>query len=144
MSPLEPHGPPAHEGAQAGRDERGPDPSTAASISRRLVQLMSRYTGRGPTQARTVLNPGFALVILEDTLTKGEHSLVDAGEHASVLAQRRTFQSLMRDESIAAVEEITGRRVRTYLSDFSPIDGIAADLFLFEPLAEPEAVETRE
>ena len=136
--------PPAGPGRQATRDQSSVDPSIAAGLSRRMVQLMSRYTGRGPNQARTVLDPGFALVILEDTLTKGEHSLVDAGEHASVLAQRRTFQVLMREEAITAVEEITGRRVRTYLSDFSPGDGIAAELFLFESSPGPDGVESAE
>lgn len=75
--------------------------------------------------------------MLEDTLTKGERNLVAAGEHQSVLSQRRTFQALMRDEAVAGVEEIVGRRVRAFLSDFSPEDGIAAELFLFQPFAEP-------
>ena len=113
-----------------------PHYSVAARISQAMVHLMSQYVGRGPTRARTTLNPNFALVVLEDTLTKAEHNLVAAGELESVRGQRRTFHALMRDEAVSAVEEATGRHVRTFLSDFSAEAGISAQLFLFEPVEE--------
>lgn len=112
--------------------------SVAARISQAMVHLASRYVGRGPTRARTSLNAAYALVVLEDSLTKAEHNLVAAGELESVRGQRRTFQSLMRDEAIAAVEEATGRRVRAFLSDFSAEAGISAQLFLLESAGETQ------
>lgn len=118
--------------------------SVAARISRDMVRLVSQYVGRGPTKARTSLNTNFVLVVLEDSLTKGEGNLVAAGEQESVRSQRRTFQSLMRDEATAAVEEATGRRVRAFLSDFSPEAGISAQLFLLEPIAETARVAVAE
>jgi uncharacterized protein YbcI len=115
-----------------GETGAAPRHSVAARISRDMVRLVSQYVGRGPTKARTSLNSTFALVVLEDSLTKAERNLVAAGLQESVHAQRRTFQSLMRDEAIAAVEAATGRRVRAFLSDFSAEEGISAELFLFE------------
>lgn len=50
--------------------------STAAAISNHVVRTMSEYTGRGPTKARTYLDDDLVTVILQDTLTKGERSLV--------------------------------------------------------------------
>ena len=47
--------------------------------------------------------------------------------------QRAALQGLIRDEAIAAVELATGRRVRLLLSDISPEEGVAIQLFLFEP-----------
>jgi uncharacterized protein YbcI len=110
--------------------------SIAARISTRMVKLMSEYTGRGPTKARTTLNTNFVLVVLEDTLTKGERKLVEAGEVEAVRRQRRTFHELMRAEATAAVEEITGRKVRAQLTDMSPEDGVAVEVFLLESRPE--------
>jgi len=75
-------------------------------------------------------------VVLEDTLTKGERSLVAAGEPAAVRRQRETFQTLLEGEAIAAVEEATGRTVRVCMSDVAPDDGVAIELFLFESVSE--------
>jgi len=108
----------------------------AARISTQMVRLTSRYTGRGPTKARTVLNANFVTVILDDTLTKAETNLVAAGETESVMQQRRTFQRMMRDEAVAAIEHESGRRVRAYLSDIAPEAGVSAHVFVLEP--EPE------
>ena len=110
--------------------------SVAARISTHMVQLMSRYTGRGPTKARTTLNTNFATVVLDDTLTKAERNLVAAGEIDSVIQQRRTFHRMMRVEAIAAVEQETGRQVRAYLSDIAPEAAVGAHVFIFEPVPE--------
>src|SRR3954466_8715940 len=90
----------------------------------------------GPTRVRTTLNTSFALVVLEDTLTKGERSLVAAGEPAAVRRQRETFQTLLEGEALAAVEEATGRTVRVCMSDVAPDDGVAIELSLFESVSE--------
>ena len=110
--------------------------SAAARISTHMVRLMSRYTGRGPTKARTTLNTNFATVVLDDTLTKAETNLVAAGEIESVLHQRRTFHRMMREEAVAAVEQETGRQVRAYLSDIAPEAAVGAHVFIFEPAQE--------
>ena len=39
--------------------------SVAAQISKGIVKLISTYTGRGPTKARTTLNTNFATVLLD-------------------------------------------------------------------------------
>lgn len=114
--------------------------SMASRISTGMVQLLARYTGRGPTKARAVLNSSFVLVILEDALTKGERSLAAAGEFEAIRSQRRTFHALMRDEAIAEVESITLRSVSAALSDISPEQGVAALLFLFAPGGETSTI----
>ena len=50
--------------------------------------------------------------------------------------QRAALQRLIRDEAIAAVETATGRTVRLLLSDIAPEEGVAIQLFLFEPEAD--------
>src|SRR5207237_7486857 len=59
--------------------------SVSADISRETVRLVREYTGRGPTKARTVIGKDTVAIILADTLTKGERSLVKMGETEHVL-----------------------------------------------------------
>ncbi len=50
-----------------------------AAISNAIVRLLREYTGRGPTKARTTIRENVVLVMLEQTLTKGEKSLANEG-----------------------------------------------------------------
>ena len=132
------------DGDGDGRDalmERGrvlvrPDGTAAAEVSRALVQLMARTAGRGPTRARTSIESGHALVVVEDALTTSERGLVAAGEGGLVRQQRAALQRLIHDEAIGAVEAATGRSVRALLSDIDPEQGVAIQVFLFEREAD--------
>jgi uncharacterized protein YbcI len=62
--------------------------------------------------------------------------LAAAGQKEAVHHMRRTFQTMMREEAIEAVEQTTGRIVLAHLSDIDPDANVAAEVFIFEP--EPE------
>jgi uncharacterized protein YbcI len=112
--------------------------SAAASISHRVVQLMSTYTGRGPTKAWTSIDHDLVSVVLRDTLTRGERSLVADGRSELVRSMRKAYQDTMRQELIAAVEEQTGRKVTAFLSDNHIDPDIAIESFVLEPRPEPD------
>jgi len=107
--------------------------SKAAAISNAVVRTLSAYTGRGPTKARTHLDEDLVSVVLEDTLTKGERSLVRDGRAAHVLSTRKAYQETMAAELIAAVEAISGRKVMAFLSDNHIDPDIAVETFVLEP-----------
>src|SRR4051794_14388070 len=86
---------PMSDGAPAERSATG---SLAAAISNGVVRLMNEYTGRGPTRARTYISDDLVSVVLRDTLTKGERSLVADDKTELVLSTRKAFQITMRDE----------------------------------------------
>ncbi len=82
----------------------------SAMISTSTVQLLHEYTGRGPTQAKTLINDDLVTVLLADTLTKGERTLVDNGRgptascsFATTTSSRcaRTWSRSSSDSSIA-------------------------------------------
>ena len=56
------------------------DGPLAAAISTTVVRALARTTGRGPTKARTTLGENGVFVVLQDSLTRGEQTLADAGE----------------------------------------------------------------
>jgi uncharacterized protein YbcI len=94
---------------------------------------MREYTGRGPTKARTYINDDLISVVLQDTLTMGERSLVRDGEVELVLASRKAFQRTMSTEMIAAVERLSGRKVFAFLSDNHIDPDVAVESFVLSP-----------
>jgi uncharacterized protein YbcI len=56
--------------------ERPAGRSLQVALSNAIVGLLREYTGRGPMKARTSIRDNVALVMLEQTLTKGEQGLV--------------------------------------------------------------------
>jgi uncharacterized protein YbcI len=113
--------------------------AVSAEISRAAVQLVAEYTGRGPTKAHTVINRDSVMILLGDTLTKGERSLAGKGMSDHVLETRRLYQRAMREDLIGAVEEHTGRRVIAFMSDNHIDPDVAAEVFVLEPLPEDGA-----
>jgi uncharacterized protein YbcI len=116
--------------------ESAPTGSVTAAISNATVKLLHQYTGRGPTKARTYINENFIAVVLEDTLTMGERSLVRDGETELVLATRKAFQRTMGPELIAAVERESGREVYAFLSDNRTDPDVAVESFVLVPRAD--------
>jgi uncharacterized protein YbcI len=115
-----------------------PKGSMSAAISSAVVQLMREYTGRGPTKARTYIDEDLITVVLQDTLTMGERSLVRDGETDLVLTSRKAFQRTMSTQLIAAIERHSGRSVYAFLSDNHIDPDIAVETFVLAPIAGGE------
>ncbi len=115
--------------------ERAPDGERAAAISNLVVKLVNEYTGRGPTKARTYIAEDLVTVVLQDSLTKGERSLVRDGRADLVLRVRLAFQGTMREDLIAGVEGLTGRKVRAFLSANHMEPDVAIESFLLDGAA---------
>jgi uncharacterized protein YbcI len=112
--------------------------SRSSAISNLTVRLLSQYTGRGPTKARTYFNDDIVTVVLQDTLTKAEKALL-ANDHAElVLTTRKTFQEVMGDELVAGVEQITQRTVLAFLSANHIDPDVAVETFLLAPAGSAE------
>jgi uncharacterized protein YbcI len=107
--------------------------SLTAHISRRAVQHLAEYTGRGSTHAHTVINHDSVMVLLGDVLTKGEHRLVEEGQADHVLETRRRYQRAMRDDLVSMVEDAVGRKVVAFMSDNHLNPDLAVEIFVLEP-----------
>lgn len=123
-------------------EEHGSAMSLHAQISDLVARAYRDYTGRGATRTRTVLSPDTVMVLLEDTLTKGEQTLVRHGHTGEVLQIRRTFQQVMGEELTAGVAALTGRTVVAFMSATHLAPDYAAELFVLGPPDTPgDAVE---
>jgi uncharacterized protein YbcI len=97
------------------------------AIANHVGRLLSEYTGREPTKARTSFGDDLVTVVVRDLFTKGERSLVRDGRADPVLDLRRAYQATMGDELTDGIEEITGRRANHIDPD------IAIESFVLAP-----------
>jgi len=115
------------------------DGELSLAISTAVVRELAATTGRGPIRAKTTLGDNAVFVVLQDTLTRGERSLVDAGESEAVLDLRRRWQKVMRGSCSRKIEDLTGRRVVGFMSDNHIDPDIAVEVFILEALARDSA-----
>jgi uncharacterized protein YbcI len=110
--------------------------SPAMEISNAAVQILRDYTGRGPTKARTYIQDDLVTILLQDTLTRGERTLVEGGHWDRVAELRRDFQELMRPDLVAVVQRHTGREVAAFMSTNHEAPDLAVEVLVLRPAAE--------
>jgi uncharacterized protein YbcI len=115
--------------------------SLSMALSNAIVGCLREYTGRGPTKARTTIHDNVVLVMLEQTLTKGEQSLVAKGRGDRVLALRQEYQAAMRDESSEMVSELTGRKVIAMMSANHIDPDLGAEIYVLDGAPDTGGVE---
>lgn len=112
--------------------EQEPVSSLYTAISNMIVRLLRENTGRGPTKARTTIRDNVVVVMLDQTLTKGEQNLVRKGRLEKVIEIRHEFQEAMRDECSAEMEQLTGRKVIAFMSANHIEPDIGAEIFVLD------------
>jgi uncharacterized protein YbcI len=70
------------------------------------------------------------VVVLEETFTKAERTLIERGEADGIQNIRRRFQRIMAEEFTAVVEQATGRKVRSFLSETDLDNDISVEVFI--------------
>jgi uncharacterized protein YbcI len=101
-----------------------------SAITREIVRLHAEYYGQGPTRAKTYITDDLVVVVLEETFTRAERTLVEHGDKAPIEEIRRRFQARMAQQFRSVVEQATGRKVKTFLSESNVDDDVAVEIFL--------------
>lgn len=99
-----------------------------------MVRLYKEQFGRGPERSRSYFAGRDTLIcVLADTLTPVERSMRDMGELQRLRGIRMMFQYATETRFRAAVEEITGRQVLSFMSAIDVERDLACEIFVFEP-----------
>jgi uncharacterized protein YbcI len=107
-----------------------------AMISKEIVRIYKDQFGRGPTKVRShFAGPDILVCVLENTFTPAERSLQAMGEHQRLRDMRIFFQYASTAEFTDAVERVTGRRVRSFISGIDTNTDVACEMFVLEPQA---------
>lgn len=77
------------------------------------------------------------VVVLEDTLTPGERTLVERDEAATVAATRHRLQEAMKEDMVAVVEGTLGCRVISALGDHDADRDISVQVFVTDGTGHP-------
>ena len=120
------------------------DPSVESRISDRLSALHAHLHGRRPSATRTyIAGDDVVVAVLEETFTPAEQALVDRGEAEGIKELGRRLRRVMADDFGAIVEQATGRRVRSYISDTDLAEQVSIEVFLLgASLADMSGFET--
>ena len=115
--------------------EREAAVSGLTELSNAMVRLYKDQFGRGPTRTRAHwAGPDSIVVYLEDTLTPAERSLVAMNQHHRLRDTRMFFQYATVKEFCEPVEQITGRKVRSFLSGIdTEVEGLSIESFVLHP-----------
>ena len=104
-----------------------------AAVTNGIVRLFREYYGRGPTKAKSyILDDRIVVCVLEETMTKVEHTLVQNGHGDKVRDVRLTFQEAMADEFESEVGRCMGRKVIAYHSQLTLDPDIGFEFFVLE------------
>src|SRR3954447_23733450 len=127
---------PAREAVDAagGQMPQEPDGSLRAALANAMVGLKKQYYGRGPTAAKAWILDDYVFVAMEGGLTRNEETLLADGKEDVVRSYRLSFQETMSEVTIAAVEELVGRKVLTYHSQIVFDPTRAFEIFVLEPV----------
>jgi uncharacterized protein YbcI len=127
-------GDPSLDGRPANRGE------LLAALTRDLIGLHKRFYGRGATKGRAIFaHRNLLLIELEDVFLTVEQTMVEKGQREIVQQTRRTFHSVLRDEFVATVEELTGRSVENYESVTFMAPSRILEIFYLEAVADPQS-----
>lgn len=110
-----------------------------------MVGLHRRYFGRGATKARAYqVSDDLLLVELRDVFLTVERTLIERGQADTVRQTRLTFQQAMFHEFLAIVEEVTGRKVCSYVTESITAPEAVLEIFYLEPVSDVESRLARE
>jgi len=112
--------------------DAGQNRRSAQAISNAITKLQRENYGRGPDSVRTVVGHDHIICFLENTFMPVERTLIDAGETDAVRQTRLAFQRAMESRFVKTIEEISGRKVRAFLSQVSLNPDISVEVFVLE------------
>jgi uncharacterized protein YbcI len=111
-----------------------PHHDVTSAISNGMVRLYKDLFGRGPGSARTYFaGPDMVICSLEKSFTPAERSMAEIGEHQRLRETRLFFQHARETDFRQTVEQLTGRRVRGFLSGTDTHQDLSCEVFYLEP-----------
>jgi uncharacterized protein YbcI len=110
------------------------DHGILSAISNEMVRIYKDQFGRGPTKTRTQwAGPDIVVVTLEQTFTPAERRLRELNEHERLRELRLLFQYAEVSAFCDPVEQLTGRKVRAFISGIDTELDLASEMFVLHP-----------
>jgi uncharacterized protein YbcI len=120
------------EDAAAMRERSTPDGPLRQDISNTIVTLFKQHFGRGPTSCRTYLEADLVVLVMSGGYTAGEQTMFEAGRWHDVRRARLAWQDSMEARFVEAIERLTHRSVKAFMSTNHQGPDITVELFVLD------------
>lgn len=108
-------------------------------ITNAMVRTYKELFGHGPRKARSAYAGRDTLIAtLEHSLTAAERNLIALGEHQLVRETRTLLQHANERAFVQTIEQITGRKVRAFVSGTDTHEDVSTEVFYLYPVAGAE------
>ncbi|HEX3668778.1 MAG TPA: Na-translocating system protein MpsC family protein [Acidimicrobiia bacterium] len=97
-----------------------------------IVDLYREQFGTGPSAAKAYAHDDVLVLVLRDGLTTIERTLFDDGQFRTVREMRSAFHDASGDRFTEIVEELTGRKVRAFMSQAHIDPDLVVEVFLLD------------
>jgi uncharacterized protein YbcI len=109
-------------------------------ITNAMVRIYKELFGLGPTKARSAYaGPDTLIATFENSLTAAERNMLALGEHQRVRETRTLLQHANERDLVQTIEQITGRKVRAFVSGMDTHKDVSTEVFYLEPVGKPYA-----
>lgn len=99
-------------------------------VADQVNRIIKGAIGKGSSRAHAFVGHDVLVVVLRDTFTVQEQTIVDRGGAVTVRSYRQALDDSLRDDLIGAVEEITGHPVIDYGSQTLARSQTTVEIFL--------------
>jgi uncharacterized protein YbcI len=127
---------PAHElhpeDAAAMREHPTPAGPLRQDISNTIVTLFKQRFGRGPMSCRTYLEADLVVLVMAGGYTPGEQTMFEAGKWHDVRQARIAWQDSMEARFVEAIERLTHRSVKAFMSANHQGPDLTVELFVLD------------
>lgn len=103
-----------------------------AAVTRAMIGIYARFVGRGPQSAFTFYHDNVLVTVMRGVLTPAGRALAMRGDVQLIGEARRGIRETMEPEFRRAVQELTGRRVRTSMGGDSVDADISSEVFILD------------
>jgi len=111
-------------------------------ITNAMVRTYKELFGHGPPKARSAYaGPDTLIATLEKSLTAAERTMLALGEHQRVRETRMLLQHANERQFVQTIEQITGRKVRAFVSGTDTNKEVSTEVFYLEPVVKPYAIK---
>jgi uncharacterized protein YbcI len=120
------------EDAAAMREHPLPAGPLRQDISNTIVALFKQRFGRGPISCRTYLEADLVVLVMAGGYTAGEQTMFEAGKWHDVRQARLAWQDSMEARFVEAIERLTRRTVKAFMSANHQGPDITVELFILD------------
>jgi len=119
------------------------EPGLPAEVSRSLTSVWNQYAGARPGGAATEIRGNRVQCVLSDAVRALDERFAAAEAEADPCTEngRPQTRAAFRNDAIAAVGRVTGRRVVAFVSDHDTERDVATEVFLLD--SAPRASRSR-